>query len=61
MEDCTFRPNADKKLPAKDYKSTVDNLYQDGVTKLRQKKNAEVKMDEGEDLRMCTFSPKINH
>jgi hypothetical protein len=59
MKECTFQPNKDlKKINPKDVKETINNLYINGVNKIKSKNAAEVK--EPEVLAECTFHPEIH-
>jgi hypothetical protein len=60
MKECTFQPNKDlKQVNPKEVRDTINNLYTDGVNKLRSRKTTAVK--EPEPISMeCTFHPRIN-
>lgn len=60
MKECTFQPNKDcKKYTKKEIRETINNLYAEGVNKIRTKKTCEVK--EVEKLSdECTFHPEIH-
>jgi hypothetical protein len=57
IAECTFQPNAHKQIEKTKIKQTIENLYQDGVNKIKQKKN-ETKVDT--DLNSFTFAPHVN-
>ena len=59
MKECTFQPNKDvKKINPKDVKETINNLYINGVNKIKSKNSADIK--EPEELAECTFHPEIH-
>jgi len=60
MKECTFQPNLGfKKINHKEARDNVNNLYMEGVQKLRSKNSKEIKEPEALSME-CTFRPKIN-
>ncbi len=57
ISECTFQPNVHKQVEKKNIKQTIENLYQDGVNKLKQKKNQTIVETE---LNSFTFAPHVN-
>ncbi len=57
IAECSFQPNAHKPVEKKKIKAKIENLYQDGVYKLKQKK-VENKLET--EVNMFTFAPQVN-
>lgn len=61
LKYCTFQPNVGRNTSPRNVKETIDKLYQDGVNKVKTKRNTENKEDEFEkESDDITFQPKIN-